>query len=348
MTLVKRLESAGKRLGATLLALALWRPGRRERPLGRPRRVLLVRTDNRVGEALLTTPLLNALATLESRPEVDILVHPRALRVLAEHPRARRVLALGSNTTLRALRRERYDVVVDCGNWTEPSVRNAIIARLCGPRAAVLGPGVRPVRWLHTHPVSAREDTRSETAQRMHLLAPLGLEAPAPLSFRTPHPAPRLEPLLARMRTGRWAVVNPGGRLGWRRIPPDAFAAGARALIAVGVTPLVTWGPGEEPLAREVVAAAPGAELAPDTDLDGLAALMRASVLTLCNNTGPMHLSVALGAPTLALFLRMDVERWGHLAPPHRMVDLTAAAERGEPLGPHVGAEVRAFLRAGE
>ncbi|MFY0575310.1 glycosyltransferase family 9 protein [Cystobacter fuscus] len=125
--------------------------------------------------------------------------------------------------------------------------------------------------------------------------------------------------------------------------PSRAFAAGARALLASGRTPIVTWGPGEEELARSVVAAAPGALLAPPTNIDELAALMRDAGLTLCNNTGPMHLSVAVGAPTLGLFLHMDMARWGHPYPPHRMVDLTPVVDSGGELEARVFAEVRSF-----
>ena len=41
-----------------LLALSWWRPGRRARKalLSTSKRVVIVRIDNRVGEALLTTP----------------------------------------------------------------------------------------------------------------------------------------------------------------------------------------------------------------------------------------------------------------------------------------------------
>ena len=53
---------------------------------------------------------------------------------------------------------------------------------------------------------------------------------------------------------------------------------------------------------------------------------MRGAGLTICNNTGPMHLSVALRVPTIGLFLEMPIERWGHPQPPHRMIDLTPNA----------------------
>jgi ADP-heptose:LPS heptosyltransferase len=142
------------------------------------------------------------------------------------------------------------------------------------------------------------------------------------------------------------AVLLPGGRLGWRRISPDVFAAAARALLATGRRPLVAWGPGEEALAQSVVDAAPGSQLAPATDLDALAALMAAAGCTVCNNSGPLHLSVAVGAPTLGLFLKMSPQRWGYAFAPHRMLDLTDAAARKAPLGPVVVEACMAFARA--
>ncbi|MGZ3461101.1 MAG: glycosyltransferase family 9 protein, partial [Archangium sp.] len=242
------------------------------------------------------------------------------------------------------LRRERYDVVVDCANWSAPSVTSALISRLVGPRSIVIGPRMWPVQYLHSLSVPARSDTNREVLQRVHLLSPVVPGATLEqMSFRTPDVSEKFRAWLEAGAGSPRAVVNPGGRLGWRRIPPEAFAAAARALLASGRTPIVTWGPGEEELARTVVALAPGAQLAPATNIDELAALMRAAGLTVCNNTGPMHLSVAAGAPTLGLFLRMDMARWGHPSPPHRMVDLTPVVDSGGDLEARVFEEVRAF-----
>jgi ADP-heptose:LPS heptosyltransferase len=54
---------------------------------------------------------------------------------------------------------------------------------------------------------------------------------------------------------------------------------------------------------------------------------MQRALLTICNNTGPMHLSVAVGTPTLGLFCGVEIERWGHPSPPHRMIDVGALSE---------------------
>ena len=99
-------------------------------------------------------------------------------------------------------------------------------------------------------------------------------------------------------------------------------------------------------MARTVVAAAPGALLAPATELDALAALLEAAGCTVCNNSGPLHLSVAVGAPTLGLFLKMDPARWGYAFAPHRMLDLTEAAERGASLEALVAEACTAFAGA--
>jgi ADP-heptose:LPS heptosyltransferase len=168
--------------------------------------------------------------------------------------------------------------------------------------------------------VAALPGERSEAVQRRHLGSPLvDVAGPAKLSFRATPPF--------SVAPGPYAIVNPGGRLGFRRVAPERFAAGARALLERGVTPVVTWGPGEEALVDEVLKLAPGAVRAPATSIDQLAALMRDAKLTLCNNTGPMHLAVAVGCPTVALFLHMEVARWGHHFAPHQMVDLTGAAD---------------------
>lgn len=357
MTPLKRLEVLAKLLLATLASGLFYRPRfwrRPDRALARRGKVLLVRIDARVGEALLTTPLLSALRALPHPPEVHVLVHQKVARVLEGHPLIDRLIAFDRTALflgpwamgIRPLRRERYDVVVDCGNWEVPSVTSAIVSRLVGPRAAVLGPALPPVGWLRTHPVSPLRDTRSEVAQRLHLLSPLAAPAhPPDLSFRKPEPSVAVQKLISGLGTGTFAVVNPGGRLGWRRVPLEAFGAAARALLEAGVRPVVTYGPGEEELAYRVNELAPGSLLPPPTTLDDLAALMQAARLTVCNNTGPMHLSVAVGTPTLGLFLRMEVERWGHPRAPHRMLDLTPILDQDRDLVAEVELATDAFVR---
>ncbi len=334
---LKLLERAAKVALALLVSVLLWRPWRRSRAheqLKTVRRVLLVRLDNRVGEALLLTPLVNALA---KDARVEVLVHQKVARVLEgtpgiQHVRAfdRRALWLGPLAPgIRALRAERFEVVLNASNWSEVSVTGAVISRLISPRAALVGPSVWPGGALMDVAVAPRPDTQSEVEQRLHLLAPLNINsASAPLSFRTPRPSAQLASTLHKLESAKHAVLNPGGRLDWRRVPLEVFEHAGRALAANGRTCVVTWGPGEEVLAQELAGRIPGAWVAPATDLDELACVMRAAGVVVTNNTGPMHLAVALGVPTLAFFLHMPMARWAHQHPPHRALDLTSLDER--------------------
>lgn len=313
-----------------------WRRKVRDAALKRCRKVLLVRIDDRVGEALLTTPVLESLRAFSPRPEVHLLVHAKVARVLDGHPAVdkliafdRRGAALGPfAAAIRSLRAERYDVVVNCASWFAPSVTPAIVARLAaGAHAAIVGPSVAPIAGYHSHPVAPRTDTTSEVAQRVNLLSPLpGFQAVPRLSFREPSVGPEVRAFLDSLRSP-FAVLNPGGRLDWRRISPEVFAAAGAELRRLGIASVITWGPGEEALAAEVEARIDGAQRAPPTSIDELGALMKRARLSVCNNTGPMHLSVAVGTPTAAFFLLMDVQRWGHNHLPHRMVDLTAVKD---------------------
>lgn len=348
----KRLEGSAKRALARVAATAFHRP-----PPALPSalgRVLLVRIDERVGEALLTTPLALALKGLQPAPGVDVLVHRKTARVLEGHPAIDRLLTLdrallGLGPLAPGIRAVRaagpWDVVIDCGNWEVPSVTSALVSRLVAGTAQVIGPAVAPTGPLHDIAVPARTDTLSELAQRLNLLSPL-LAPPRLLpTFRTPRVSETLLPFLAEVRSRPHAVLIPGGRLGWRRIPPALFAVAGRALTELGRTVIVAWGPGEEPLAREVLTAIPGAVIAPPTDLDALAALLAAAGCTVSNNSGPMHLSVAVGAPTLALFLKMDPERWGYREPPHSTVDLTPVIEDARVVPETVERAVESFVR---
>jgi ADP-heptose:LPS heptosyltransferase len=353
MTLVKQIEVLAKRLLALVMAVLLRRPRRKERAqalIRAPRNILLVRPDARVGEALLMTPLFTSLRALTPKPRVDVLVHKNVQKVLAGHPDVdnvlpfdRRGLFMGPLAPgVRMLRKQRYDLVVNCGNWEEPSVTSAIVSRLAAPTAAVVGPATHPVDRLHDFPVTPLRGVKSEVAQRLHLLSVISGFSPRPaLSYRPGPPGERVERLRQTLKGSRYAVVNPGGRLGWRCAPPMVFNRAVREVASLGFIPVITWGPWEEGLAQSVRNGAPTALVAPQTSLDELAVLMQGASFVVCNNTGPMHLSVALGTPTLALFLHMDIARWGHSAPPHVMEDLTPVATSRTSMEEQVARSVR-------
>jgi len=159
-----------------------------------------------------------------------------------------------------------------------------------------------------------------ELAQRMRLLVPLGLEAAPPRlrtrlglesggrqrDWLTDH---RVEP----PRVGIWM----GSRKLERRWPlPFYVQLGRRLQRQIGATLVGLWGPGEEVLRDQLAAALPERlVVAPPTDLEELAGLIRRLDLVVTNDTGPMHLAIACHTPTVALFASGDPGRWCHPYP---------------------------------
>ena len=105
-----------------------------------------------------------------------------------------------------------------------------------------------------------------------------------------------------------WAVIHPGASAASRRYPPEHYAVVARRLVAEKGVQLVFTGAGAEGELVGAICAAMGAaaagtiSLVNRLDLGQLAALLWLAPLLIANNTGPMHIAVALGTPVVALY----------------------------------------------
>ncbi|HWV38870.1 MAG TPA: glycosyltransferase family 9 protein [Vulgatibacter sp.] len=329
---------------AVTIALARAVFGRpRTLPPGKVGRILVIRTDERVGNVLLTIPLLRALRRGLPGAEIVFLHAASKAALVRGLPYVDRLEPFEKKRFFRSplafaaqllrLRRERFDVAIEAGHYHAFSLTAALIARVVGPRV-VIGHDRGPARHFFDHAVSLPPGVVQDVEAKLQLLTPLGV-APAgtwletPLA-RDPDAAAEVEALLGGMglEDARLLVVNPGARKLDRRWPPARYAeVTARIAAEHGLVPLVVWGPGEEALAAAVVEGTGAcARLAPPTDLRQLAALFARASLVLTNDTGPMHLACAAGAPTLAVFLTGDAARWGHRLPSFRSVDVSPSA----------------------
>jgi len=129
-------------------------------------------------------------------------------------------------------------------------------------------------------------------------------------------------------------VIHPGAKAAARRWPADRFAAVARALVAAGHRVLITGGPGEERLAREV-ADAGGATALTGLRLSQLLALIERAGLVICGDTGIAHVASAYRCPSVLLFGPVSPAHWGPPDDPrHRVLwhgDDSGDPQAGEP-----------------
>jgi heptosyltransferase-1 len=301
-------------------------------------KALIVRLSA-IGDVVHTLPALSALRG--HGWEVGWAVEPPARPLLEGHPRLDHLTAIPGARAFRlgaaraaasALRSRAYDAALDFqGLW-----KSALWARVSGARR-VIG-WSRRWRREPLSAVLAREHVDLPPAathvidENLALLRPLGIEAVGGREFALPRYAAEAETVdrglaEAGVAPDALVILNPGG--GWpeKLWPAESFGALARALRERGLRPLVTWGPGEEPLADRVVAASGGAAARCfPTTLRGLVELARRARLLVAGDTGPMHLACAVQTPVVALFGPTDPARNGPFAPDDVVLRTPAAA----------------------
>ena len=257
-------------------------------------RVLIVKLGA-LGDIVHAIPVAAALRRTFPSVHIDWLVSAKHREILAVVPAIDRRLVINDRSAgggtgvfaaIRELRRGQYDVALDL----QGLVKSAILARSSGA-ARVIGFASRYLREPLARPFYTEvhdpggggmyhRDESHVVWTNLGLLAPLGIHVAAP-----EFPIDRVESAAARevaeRAGGRYAVINPGAAWPTKRWEPSRLAAVAAALRDEHSLPsVVTWGPGEESLAREVVAASAGAAiLAPPTSVADLVAISRGAAL---------------------------------------------------------------------
>jgi ADP-heptose:LPS heptosyltransferase len=118
--------------------------------------------------------------------------------------------------------------------------------------------------------------------------------------------------------------LHPAAREATKRWAPERFVETGRLLQEhYGGTVILIGGPAERDLAEHVAhdLAAPHLNLAGQTSLGVLGAVIARLSVLITNDSGPAHIAYALGTPTVTIFGGTDPARWGPpSAPPFRTI----------------------------
>lgn len=331
---LKRLEYALKRLVLRALSSS-GRPRRTPPPAGPPAlgphsRVLAIRLNN-IGDALVSTPLLDAVHR-HTGARLELLCSPRNRVALAQHPAvaAVHVLPRGLRARwglLRRLARARYDLVLDLHDDVSTTAALAV-ALVPAPHKLSLAHGLPE---LYTAQAPWGDRATEHIMTRLARLAPLlgvpldpaaqNVVFPVPAAataaaaqWRQQHLAPT-QPLVginlsAGTRARYWATAH--------------WAAVARAVQQRGAAVVVLAAPADADLAQAVAqqATQPAAQqpaLPPlavftTTDYARFAAQVFALDLLITPDTAVVHLASAARVPVFGLYV--GVSTAGHLWTP--------------------------------
>lgn len=298
-------------------------------PGEKPLRLLVV-CPSWVGDAVMATPALDRLRGELPGAYIGALVRPGIDRVLAgagffdEVHVERASGVMGPKFVAAKVRPRRYDTALLLTN----SFSTALIARIAGVprrvgydrdgRGLLLTDRIRPEKregggWAIVPAVNYY--WRAVDAL---LCGPPGDGTPPPgAAMRlaaTPEEETEADAILERAGVGpgrRFALLNPGGNNPAKRWPADRFAElGRRLREDHALAVLVNGSPNEAELTAEIASGCGGADLvALGNTLGALKAIVRRSSLMVTNDTGPRHIAIAFGVPTVSLFGPTD-HRW--------------------------------------
>jgi ADP-heptose:LPS heptosyltransferase len=264
-----------------------------------PRSVLTEPPSPGTSEVLLRSPYVDQVLEIQ-RP---------LLRSLAGLARVRAELSI-----VRRLRSGNYQTVICC--FAED--RFCVWAALSGAPVRV-GQRDQALGWLLT----VRPNIRKEEGGVMRYYCALAKAVGAEVdSERTEFPIPddaRERAARKRKSVGlregeRFAVVHPGASGAYRVWPPERYAAVIDALWQQWEMKTLLCGTAFDTQTLEAVrnhCSVPVVEIALGESVAYSAAIMEGAAVCLSNNSGPRHLALSTGIPSLALAPRFDDRAWG-------------------------------------
>lgn len=310
-----------------------------------PRRILIIKPSS-LGDIVHALPVLAGLRAAYPQAHIAWLVGKSFAPLLEGHPLLDEAISFDRRhygrmlrnwqaaadfvRFLRALRRRRFDLVVDL----QGLIRSGFLSWASGARSRVGFAAAREFGWaFYSRRVSVEPGVSHAVEKNLCVARALGLSvaSPAfPLGLR-PEELDAARELLSRA-AGRpldaFVAVLPGARWETKRWPPRRFGELLGRLRAAGYPPCVLLGgPEDQPLSSSICGACPAdvIDLIGRTSLRQLSALLAQANLVICHDSGPMHLAAALGRPLVAIFGPTDARRTGPYCRTARVVSLPLA-----------------------
>jgi ADP-heptose:LPS heptosyltransferase len=310
-------------------------------------RVLIVRPD-RIGDLIVTTPVISLLADAAPQAEVDVLASPANAPLLEAERRVHRVyLRRGWSDWILLfprMRRRRYDIIYSFIYGR--GLREGLIASAIGRRETRKISVMRPARYrgLFTSFVRAPHSMCHMADQLLYVVAQT-IDSPATRDRRArPMQIPvdsmaeaNAGAFLARFGLSDFVAVNIASAEPWREWPWTSCADVLRALLQRWPTMSFVLTPPPLPNrvadAERVIAACASNRvvLFPSSKrfLD-LVALVRRAKLVLTSDTANVHVASACQRPVVAIYsgIRTRPGLWSPFGVPAREV----RAEAGQPV----------------
>jgi lipopolysaccharide heptosyltransferase II len=288
------------------------------------RKVIVFRTD-RLGDLILSLPVVEMLKTSLPRAQVDLFVNPYTVplarlqrnvsRVIPdEYPGFRGLMAL-----TRFLRSQQYDLAVHL--YPLPRLALATFLARVPVRTGTI---YRTFSFLFNKRIRLHRRNAGMHERDLNLRLIEGIGIPmGPVTAGLTVPEGFREEIIDLLTTKGippsregLVVLHPGSggsSLNW---PAEHFGCLGERLLEKGIQVVLTGTDGDRSVVEQVKThmGVGATDLCGQLDLEHLAALLSVASLVVSNSTGPLHLADAMGTKVIGLYspyLAAEPHRWG-------------------------------------
>ncbi len=291
-------------------------------------RILIIRTD-RIGDVLLSTPVIKALRDNYPYAYIAMMVRPYAYEIVRGNPFLDGVMVydkygihkswLGSMQFALKLRRKRFNLAI----ILHPTNRVHFISFFAGIARRI---GYkRKLGFLLTDRIKHTKQLgeKHEIEYSLDLIRYLGIEPENKSLFMPISQISEkwLEDLFNSLDIGdnhRLLAIHPGASCPSKIWPAERFAKVCDRLIKkFGFKVFVLAGSKDKKIAENLIKQMqhPAVNLAGKTSVSQLASLLKRCQLFISNDSGPVHIASAVGTPVISIFGRnqkgLSPIRWG-------------------------------------
>jgi lipopolysaccharide heptosyltransferase II len=260
-----------------------------------------------IGDILLSTIIIDNIQSAFPGVIIDYLTEPFAKPALENNPNINKILTMEKKefplwVALR-IRKEKYDLVIDL--WSNP--RTAQITFLSGVKYR-LGFSYRGRKYAYNIKTVSGRGAYHSAEHNLELIKALDIPIISKrIQFFVSQEDKRFANAFIKEEfNNKDFIVGiiPSG--GWesKRCDASKWVEICKAVHdRYNAKFLILWGPDDKTDADYIINNLDGcAKLAPQTNLNQMSALINECGLIIANDSGPMHISAALGKPTLGIF----------------------------------------------
>ena len=307
MSLLKSIEQWGRRRVAATMQMNSPQ-GSWSLPL-QPSRILVIRTDNRLGNLVLMEPLLRSLKIRFPLAELDILASDvfselleyQGYNVIHADKKGQIRNPGKFSSLIRHLRSRSYDAAIDAAHPHSFSLSGAVGALLSGADCRISTDAGDSARW-YTHTVSEPPMDWHES-RALHSLGSVWDDWPE-------WSPPELHAVQTVSRNAAGIHVGASGNKEY----PIEYLEELVDRICRRIILEVYWGSSDERETAEYLGERYPVAVMPELSITGLIEKIAGLRLFITADNGPMHIASALSVPVTALFRIDNMERFAPLS----------------------------------